>query len=96
VRHTRLNDKICDGQAITSNYETAALFSNNDGRCSLFFLLLLREILDLQVGILGIGIADEFNLITLIDGLPAQVKRFLLNTRSAVIIAATTVAAHKG
>jgi hypothetical protein len=71
VGRTRVNDKICDGQAITPNYETAALFSNDYGRCPLFFVLLLGEVLDFQVGILSICIADEFDFITLIDGLPA-------------------------
>jgi hypothetical protein len=34
-------------------------------------VLLLGEVLDFQVGILSICIADEFDFITLIDGLPA-------------------------
>jgi hypothetical protein len=36
----------------------------------------LGNILDFQVGILGIGVAEEFNLVTLINGLPTEVKRF--------------------
>jgi len=30
----------------------------------------LGTILDFQVGILGVGIAEEFDLVTLINGLP--------------------------
>jgi len=33
-------------------------------------MLLLGNILDFQVGILSIGIADKFNFVTLINGLP--------------------------
>jgi hypothetical protein len=34
----------------------------------------------LEVSILGIGIANKLNLVTLVNGLPTQVTGFLLDT----------------
>lgn len=80
MRRTRQDDKVRDGYAITPNYETATLLGNDNGRCPLFFRFLLRQIIDLRVGIFGIGITGKLNLIPLINGLPAQVASFLLYT----------------
>jgi len=38
----RLDDKVSNGCAITPDYEAAALLSNDNGGCPLFFMLLLR------------------------------------------------------
>jgi hypothetical protein len=72
VGRTRQDNEVRDGYAITSDYEAAALLSNDDSRSPLFFVLVLGQIIiDIQVGILGIAIAHELNLVTLIDRLPA-------------------------
>jgi len=42
MRHTRLDDKVSNGCTITPDYEAMALLSNDNGGCSLFFMLLLR------------------------------------------------------
>jgi len=68
---TRVDNEVSDGNTITPNYETAALFGDDNGRCPLLFLLPLRYIINVQIGILGTGIAGEFNLVTLINRLPA-------------------------
>jgi len=77
---TRLDNEVSDGYTFTTDYEAAALLGNDNGRCPLLFLLILRQIINLEVGILGIGIANKLNLVTLINGLPAQVTGFLLDT----------------
>jgi hypothetical protein len=77
---TGLDNKVGDGYAFTTDHEAATLLGNDNGRCPLLFVLILREIVNLKVSILGISIANKLNLVAFIDGLPAQVAGFLLVT----------------
>ncbi|KAH9018543.1 hypothetical protein EDB85DRAFT_613472 [Lactarius pseudohatsudake] len=91
---TWLDDKVCDDYAIAMDYEAATFLSDDNGRSPLFFAFFLWQTIHFRIVFFGTNIADEFDLVMLINRLPTQVKGLLLET-GGVFVTATTVAVHE-